>query len=226
MPVCTSVFILAENRLLREALSRILSKKSDINVVGTATHFPAVLSTIVTIAPQVLLFDPADVRAGIAFLRTLRDAVPELKVIMIGMEVNSEMFISTVREGIAGYMLVDANANEIVGAVRSVASGGAVCPPELCLALFRYVASRRTALPNFEVKDQFGLTRREQQFLALVSRGLTNKEIALELGLAEQTVKNHIHRMLRKMGVSDRLQAVEICRARGFLTASPFQAAD
>jgi len=216
---CISVFLLAENRLLREALARILGKKNDIDVVGAASHSPSVLNAIATTSPRVLLFDPPDVRSGIAFLRVLRETMPGLKVVMIGMELDSELFIPAVREGIAGYMLMDATATEIVAAVRSVMNSGAVCPPELCHALFRYVAGQRPSFPSFAVKHQLGLTRREQQLVEMVGRGFTNKEIAQELGLSEQTIKNHIHRMLRKVGASDRLQAVEVCRNHGFLTA-------
>jgi DNA-binding NarL/FixJ family response regulator len=79
------------------------------------------------------------------------------------------------------------------------------------------VAGQRARLPNFAVKHQLGLTCREQQLVEMVGHGFTNKEIALELGLSEQTIKNHIHRMLHKVGVSDRLQTVEICRLQGFV---------
>jgi DNA-binding NarL/FixJ family response regulator len=216
---CTSVFLLAENRLLREALSRILAKKSDLEVVGAATYSPEIFNAISTLSPDVVLLDPQDIGSSLAFLRTLREMLPAVKVIMIGMELNSELFILAVREGVMGYMLMDATATEIVAAVRCVVNGGAVCPPELCQALFKHVAKQQTSLPNFAAKHQLGLTRREQQLVGMVSRGCTNKEIALELSLSEQTVKNHIHRILRKMGVSDRLQAVEICRTHGFLIA-------
>lgn len=212
----TSVFLLAENRLLREALARILSKKADIDVIGAMAYSETVLSVIMTASPQVVLFDPVDARSGIGFLGALRETLPGARVVMIGMELNSELFIQALREGIAGYMLMDATAAEIVAAVRSVVKGGAVCPPELCQILFRYVAGQRAALPNFAAKHALGLTRREQQLVGMVSRGFTNKEIAQDLGLSEQTVKNHIHRMLRKVGVSDRLEAVEVCRSYGF----------
>ena len=69
------------------------------------------------------------------------------------------------------------------------------------------------------MKQHFGLTRREQQLVEMIGRGFTNKEIAGDLGLSEQTVKNHIHRVLRKVGVRDRLAAVEACRTQGFLPA-------
>lgn len=212
----TSVFLLAENRLLREALARILSKKSDIEVVGARSYSAPVLSILVTASPHVVLFDPVDARSGLTFLAALRETLPTVRVVMIGMELNSELFIQSLREGIAGYMLMDATAAEIVSAVRSVVKGGAVCPPELCQILFRYVAGQRATFPNFAAKHELGLTRREQQLVGMVSRGFTNKEIAQDLGLSEQTVKNHIHRMLRKVGVSDRLEAVEVCRTHGF----------
>jgi DNA-binding NarL/FixJ family response regulator len=212
-----SVFLLAENRLLREALARILNKKNDISVVGAATYSPAVTEAIAAVSVQVLLFDPVDPSSSLAFVRMMRDSFPGLKVVMIGMELNSELFLRAVREGVVGYLLKDATAADVAAAVRSVANNCAICPPELCQALFDYVAQQRASLPNFFVKQQFGLTRREQQLVEMIGRGFTNKEIAGDLGLSEQTVKNHIHHVLRKVGVRDRLAAVEMCRTQGFL---------
>lgn len=215
--VSISVFLLAENRLLREALARILNKKNDINVVGAATFSPAVGEAIAAASAQVLLFDAVDPSSSLTFLRSIRETLPGLKVVMIGMEPNSELFLQAVREGVSGYLLKDATAADVAAAVRSVASNCAVCPPELCQSLFDYVAQQRMSFPSFFIKQQFGLTRREQQLVEMIGRGFTNKEIAGDLGLSEQTVKNHIHRVLRKVGVRDRLAAVEVCRTQGVL---------
>jgi DNA-binding NarL/FixJ family response regulator len=212
-----SVFLLAENRLLREALTRILNKKSNISVAGAASYSPDIENVIASVAPEVLLFDPLDWNLSLTLIRHLRDSMPALRIIMIGMEADGELFLRAVREGIAGYLLKDAPAAEVAAAVRSVAGSHAVCPQELCQVLFDYVSRQRAHLPNLVIKQQLGLTRREQQLVELISRGLTNKEIAVELNLSEQTVKNHIHRVLRKVGVSDRLEAVEMCRTQGFL---------
>jgi DNA-binding NarL/FixJ family response regulator len=211
------VFLLAENRLLREALARILNKKNDITVVGAATYSPAVTEAIAGVSAQVLLFDPVDASLSLAFIRAIRETLPGLKIVMLGMEPNSELFLQAVREGVVGYLLKDATAADVAAAVRSVANNCAICPPELCQALFDCVAQQRASFPNFFIKQQFGLTRREQQLVEMIGRGFTNKEIAGDLGLSEQTVKNHIHRVLRKVGVRDRLAAVEICRTQGFL---------
>jgi len=219
MVVSIPVFLLAENRLLREALARILNKKSDISVVGASTYSLAVTEAIAAVSARVLLFDPMDASSSPALVRMIRESLPTLKIVMIGMDLDSELFLRGVREGIAGYLLKEATAADVAAAVRSVANNCAVCAPELCRTLFEYVAQQPASYPNFFIKQQFGLTRREQQLVEMIGRGFTNKEIAGDLGLSEQTVKNHIHRVLRKVGVRDRLAAVEACRTLASLPA-------
>src|SRR5579864_2717845 len=210
------VFILAENRLLREALTRILGKKNDIRVVGASAFSPDVVEQISSTAPDVLLSDSAAVAlSDLRLVSEVRAAIPGLKVVMIGMDADRETFLRAVRDGIVGFVLKDASAMEVAAAVRSVANDEAVCPPSLCLALFERVAHQDAHPPSFVIRHNLGLTRREQQLVQLISRGLTNKEIASQLNLSEQTVKNHIHRMLRKLGATDRLGAVELCRMPG-----------
>jgi DNA-binding NarL/FixJ family response regulator len=212
------VFILAENRLLREALTRILSKKSDIRVVGASAFSPDVVAQISSAGPDVLLSDSAAVAlSDLRLISEVRAAIPGVKVVMIGMEADPETFLCAVRDGIVGFVLKDASAMEVAAAVRSVANHEAVCPPSLCMALFERVASQnQNARPaSFVIRHNLGLTRREQQLVQMISHGLTNKEIASQLNLSEQTVKNHIHRMLRKLGAADRLGAVELCRMPG-----------
>jgi DNA-binding NarL/FixJ family response regulator len=210
------VFILAENRLLREALARILSKKNDIRVVGAAAFSPDVVDQISSASPDVLLSDSAAVALSeLRLVSEVRATIPGLKVVMIGMEADHETFLRAVRDGVVGYVLKDASALEVAAAVRSVASNEAVCPPSLCLALFERVARQSNHPTSFVIRHSLGLTRREQQLVQLISHGLTNKEIAAQLNLSEQTVKNHVHRMLKKLGASDRLDAVELCRLPG-----------
>ena len=136
---------------------------------------------------------------------------------MIGMECDRDVFLRAVREGAVGYVLKDASALEVASAVRAVSDGEAVCPPSLTLCLFEYVSQQTRLMPNFRTKQQLGLTRREQQLVEMIGRGLTNKEIAQQLNVAEQTIKNHIHRMLRKVGVTDRLAVVDLCRTQGLV---------
>jgi two-component system response regulator DevR len=213
------VFLLAENRILREALVRMLGKRDDIRVVGAAGLPSQSLEQISMSGAQVLVTDSAaSSRLDLQFIPEIRRAMPELKIVMIGMEVDKGTFLRTIREGVVGYVLKEASAFEVVAAIRSVANGEAICPPTLCMTLFKYVSSQWAQVPNVLIKRDLALTRREQQLLQMLGLGLTNKEIASQLFLSEQTVKNHVHRILRKVGVSDRIEVVEACRLQG-LTA-------
>ena len=212
------VFLLAENRLLREALTRIFSKKSDVRVVGSAAFCPEVADQIVEADPHVLVFDSMPLSlSDLGVIPELRRLLPQLKVLMIGMERDRDLFLRSIQEGAAGYVLKDASALEVATAVRAVFNDEAVCPPDLCLNLFQYVARLPRVLPNYQVRAQLGLTRREQQLVKMIGEGLTNKEIAQALNVAEQTVKNHVHRMFRKVGATDRLAVVELCRSQGWV---------
>jgi DNA-binding NarL/FixJ family response regulator len=210
-----AVFLLAQNRLLREALSRILSNKSDITVVGSSSLAEDSLAAVVSSAPDVLVIDSfGGSLAHFDFVREAQQKLANLKLIVIGMDLDQQHFLQAIREGIMGYLARDASALEVVAAIRTVANGGAVCSPALCACLFRF-AAQQNQMPSFHVRQRLGLTNREQQLVGLISRGMTNKEIACSLQLAENTVRNHIHRMLRKLGVSHRLAAVDACRMEG-----------
>jgi|SRR5579864_125514 len=209
------VFLLAQNRLLREALSRILSNKNDISVVGSSALSEGSVQNILAADPDVLVIDSfATNLVHLEFVREVQNRGSEIKLLVIGMDIDPQNFLQAIREGAMGYLARDASALEVVAAVRTVANGGAVCSAELCAFLFRF-AAKQNQMPNFHTRERLGLTNREQQLVGLISRGLTNKEIASQLQLAENTVRNHIHRMLRKLNVSHRLAVVDVCRMEG-----------
>jgi DNA-binding NarL/FixJ family response regulator len=208
------MFLLAENRLFREALTRLLNKKADVRVVGADTFSPGVFERISELAPDILLSDSKAISAfDLQVIPHLRKLLPGLKVVMIGMDPDRELFLHAVQQGAVGYVLKDASAMEVAAAVRAVLNNEAFCPQNLLLSLFEYVAHPDVKAPTARVKRELGLSRREQQLTNLISEGLTNKEIASQLNLSEQTVKNHVHRMLRKVGTTDRLVIVERWRA-------------
>ena len=208
-----SVFILAGNRLFRESLARILRSKTDICVVGSAACNSEALEQIGSSDCDVLLVDPMNGdRSDLPFVQQVARAVPRLKLVLIDMTDDESTFLRAVRAGAVGYILQNASALDIVAAVRAVQQGEAVCPPRLCLKLFKHVALERSPLPNIRTKSHMGLTRREQQLIPLIAQGFTNKEIASHLHLSEQTIKNHIHRILQRIGASDRLEVVEMVR--------------
>jgi len=208
----TAVFLLTENRLLREALIRILSKRVDVTVVGAVAFAPKALDQMVASAAEVVLLDsPGLAFHGPRLVASIARMLPAAKVVMIGMERDETTFLRAVRNGVMGYVLKDASALDIVNVVRSVGAGETVCPPCFSRALFQCAAEQLAAVPEVIAFHPQELSRREQQLVGLVVLGLTNKEIAARLRLSERTVKNHFYRIFRKAGVHDRMAMIERC---------------
>jgi two-component system nitrate/nitrite response regulator NarL len=210
------VYLLIEGRLLREALSRLFRKRPDLLVVGQSGHGEATPRQVLETQCDVLVSDSSEAAwlpASIALQNGERGA---FKAILIGMESDSEQFLSAVRSGVTGYLLPDASASDVVAAVRAVFRGEAVCPPQLCSTLFRFVAQVPKEMPLQNSVSKPDLTLRQQQLVTLVAKGLTNKEIASHLNLSEFTVRNHIHRILKQVDAGSRSEAVETIRAYGY----------
>jgi DNA-binding NarL/FixJ family response regulator len=211
-----SVFLVAGNRLLREALARLLSKRGDFDVCGVSPCVPEATSSISALGTDVLILDSITVQlSDYALIPEIVKQAPNAKVVLIDMDDDPEVFLECVRVGAVGYLLKDASSADVIAAVRSVAQGQAVCPSQLSMPLFRTVARQWTSVPSARIKLELGLTRRQQQLVPLIAQGLTNKEIASQLNLSEQTIKNHIHSMLRRVGASDRLQVIDLTGYRG-----------
>jgi two-component system, NarL family, nitrate/nitrite response regulator NarL len=212
--------LLIENRLLREALVRLFRKRSDLEVVGQASPTDQTPLGILDTQCQVLVGDAffADrLQEGFA----AKGGLPAgCKIILIGMESGEEQFIAAVRSGVSGYLRQDASASDVVAAVRAVYRGEAVCPPQLCSVLFRFVAQMTTEMPPQDAPSIPDLTIRQQQLVTLVAKGLTNKEIASQLKLSEFTVRNHIHRILKQVDAGSRSEAVQTIRAYGYSISS------
>ena len=211
----SDVFLLAENRLLREALIRLLSKRTEVHIVGANGYSPAVHHEIIATRPQIILLDSngLDVSRS-SLIGTLRSAIHDLRIVMVDMEPDTDLFLSAVRAGVVGYVLKDASALEVSATIRAVAAGKAVCPPSLCMVLFRCIMQQAPISPVLTWGASLGLSRREQQMVELLHQRLTNKEIASRLGLSEQTVKNHVHHVLRKIGAPNRFSIVERCQVK------------
>ena len=219
---CSSirVFLMMENRLLREALIRLLRKRSDLVVVGDDGPADASASPMLETHFDVLLIDSFQTTWPAAKIARQTGGDAAYKAVLIGMEPDEELFMAAVRSGVMGYLLKDASASELVAAVRAVYRGEAVCPPQLCSTLFRFVAHMVEEMPVARRASRPDLTLRQQQLVALVAKGLTNKEIASKLNLSEYTVRNHIHRILKQVDAGSRSEAVETIRAYGYSISS------
>jgi DNA-binding NarL/FixJ family response regulator len=215
LPKIVDVFLLAENRLLREALIRLLTKRNDIRVVGANLYSADVHEEIIATGADIIVMDSSGLACSNGkLIAMLHAAIPDLRVVMVDMDPDENTFLRAVREGVVGYVLKDASAMEVAATIRAVAAGEAVCPAPLSMSLFRSVAQQMTAPSTFSSGADLGLSPREQQMVELLRERLTNKEIAARLNLSEQTVKNHVHHILRKVGAPNRSTVVERCSPR------------
>jgi DNA-binding NarL/FixJ family response regulator len=211
------VCVKAENRLLRDALVRLLAKPGDIDVLAQEpSPGPAALASG---HPDVyLLASRGNLAEDLVLIRQLRASAPHVRILLIGMARNEGEFLQCVRAGISGYLLRDASSEEVLAGVRAVHAGEAVCPGALCALFFRYFA-QEAALPLASRGKRPRLSPREQQLLPLIGQGLSNKEVATRLDISEQTVKNHLQRLKKKLGVPDRSGLMQLYRTQVSLTS-------
>jgi DNA-binding NarL/FixJ family response regulator len=209
--------------MLREVMAAIFQKRSEFSVVGSIRYASGACEQAAASQFDILLADQASASAfPNNFIADLLRLVEGRRAIFFGMENDAEVFLQAVRAGVSGYLLGEASAEDMIGAVRRVALGEAVCPPGLCHDLFQFVA--RTAREGSMILNQslcrkLGLTARQQQLVALLARGFTNKEIAGSLHLSEFTVKNHVHRIMRQLNAESRHAAVQtVCEHNPSLT--------
>lgn len=214
------VFLLIENRLLREALLRLLRKRADFTVVGQSGQTDLAIQEMPQAHCDVLVVGSFQFGWVSTTLALESAGQPNVKIVLIGMEADENQFITMVRAGVTGYLLKDASASDVVNAVRAVFRGEAVCPPQLCSKLFQFVAQTPKEAHPRAIPSKPDLTLRQQQLVTLVARGLTNKEIASRLNLSEFTVRNHIHRILKQLDAETRSEAVDVVRANGYMISA------
>jgi DNA-binding NarL/FixJ family response regulator len=215
-----NLYLLGENRLLRDTLARLLRKRPAIRVVGVSRNSESVCDTILASNCEIVLTDCFDTDSRLEQLSRLVGGVPGIRLLLFGMDNDAELFLRAVRFGISGYLLKDASLSQIVAAVHAAARGEAACPPSLCMALFQHVSRTRAENPttlNQMVCPQKSLTGRQRQLLQLIAQGLTNKEIAMSLHLSEFTVKNHVRRLMRQADAQNRHEAVALLLANSNL---------
>ncbi|MFD8596776.1 response regulator [Kitasatospora sp. NPDC059646] len=204
-PPQVTVFLLDDHELLRRGVKDLLEAEPDLRVVGEAGTCAQALARVPALRPQVALLD---VRLpdgdGVSVCRDLRDRMPDLACLMLTSFDDDDALLDAIMAGAAGYVLKQVKGADLVAAVRAVASGQSMLDPATTSRLMESLRHQQDGDAD-EALDR--LTPREREILALIGDGLTNREIAHELYLSEKTVKNHISRLLAKLGVERRLQA-------------------
>ncbi|MFF0539803.1 response regulator [Streptomyces coelicoflavus] len=203
------VFLLDDHEVVRRGVHDLLDDEPDITVVGEGATVEQALVRVPALRPDVAVLD---VRLpdgdGVSVCRELRSSMPDLACLMLTSFDDEEALLDSIMAGAAGYVLKQIEGSDLVSAVRTVARGQSLLDPS---ATARLMARLRGGEEQREEPEALpGLTERERDILALIGEGLTNRQIGQRLYLAEKTVKNHISRLLAKLGVERRIQAAVI----------------
>jgi two-component system nitrate/nitrite response regulator NarL len=206
-PGIISLLIIADVRLYREGMHASLAGRPQFTVVGAVSDVDRALDLLATVTPQVVILDMAT-RGSVAGARRLRAAAPSTHVIGFGVQEDEREILACAEAGLSGYVPCDASVDDLVARIYSVARGELLCTPRMAAMLFRRLGTHDEApTPAAPAAD---LTTREREVLALIDRGLSNKEIAVRLRIELSTVKNHVHNLLEKLNVSTRSQAARL----------------
>ncbi|MDI6518115.1 response regulator transcription factor [Streptomyces coelicoflavus] len=203
------VFLLDDHEVVRRGVHDLLDDEPDITVVGEGATVEQALVRVPALRPDVAVLD---VRLpdgdGVSVCRELRSGMPDLACLMLTSFDDEEALLDSVMAGAAGYVLKQIEGSDLVSAVRTLARGQSLLDPS---ATAKLMARLRGGEEQREEPEALpGLTERERDILALIGEGLTNRQIGQRLYLAEKTVKNHISRLLAKLGVERRIQAAVI----------------
>jgi two-component system nitrate/nitrite response regulator NarL len=205
------VFVVAEVRLYEQGLAQVLDRDERYEVAGSASSLVDVMTRLPLLdpPPDVALVDIGG-PAGPAAVMAMRERVPGLRVIALGISELESDVIRWAEAGIDGLVSRQASLDDLMATVDSVARGETLCSPRMTAALLRYVGT--LARERQSPRTTSSLTAREREIAGLIDQGLSNKEIAQRLCIELATVKNHVHNLLEKLGVRRRGEAAAACR--------------
>jgi DNA-binding NarL/FixJ family response regulator len=206
-PQPIALVLIDDNRLLREGLTAMIHTQPGFKVLAASADAEEALEQVREARPDVVLVDfGLEDHDSLSLTATVCKEVPEARVVVMGLLSTQGDVADYVRAGASGFIMKNASLDEFFATIRSVAAGEQVLPLALTTSLFEQIASRAAKLPPPVIIESVRLTQREQQVVALLGEGLSNKEIATRLHVAVHTVKSHVHNVLEKLALRSRLE--------------------
>lgn len=204
-PRVISVALIEDNRLVREGIAALLNQLPDLKVVADGSSGETAMLRQVN--PHVVLLD-LGLRNGdsLRVAQNVKKEFPDSKIIVMDLLPAHEEIVEFVNAGVSGFIMKDATLEELVNAIRTVAGGAHVLPPQMTGTLFSQIARDAITRGRPEVLESVRMTPREREVINLIAEGLSNKEIAGRLNIATHTVKSHVRNVMEKLTLHTRLQ--------------------
>jgi two-component system NarL family response regulator len=203
------VLIVDDHALFRRGLQMVLKQEPDIDVVGEAEDGQEAVAKAQESMPDIILMDVRMPKhSGIEATRQIKELLPHVKILMLTISDEEADLYDAIKAGASGYLLKEISIEEVADAIRSVWAGQSRLSPSMAAKLlteFAAMSKRADERPQFPAPR---LTEREMEVLGLVAQGLNNRDIAKELFISENTVKNHIRNILEKLHLHSRMEAV------------------
>jgi len=216
------VVIADDHPIVRDGLRRLLTAEEDIEVVGEAADGQQLLDNLQAWRPDVILLDLRMPNTdGLTALQTLQSTSNPAKVIILTASDDKNEFVQAMKLGCAGIVLKQTSADLIIKSIRKVHSGEIWLDAHTTAAVMRQFATVEAAAAVGKTRERAPLSTREREIVALVAQGYKNKEMAEKMFISEQTVKNHLHNIFDKLGVSDRLELALYAIHKGLHLANP-----
>jgi two-component system, NarL family, response regulator DevR len=202
--VTISVFLLDDHEVVRRGLRDLLESTEDIEVVGESGTAAAAMALIPVLRPDVAILDARlPDGSGIEVCRHVRSVAPDVRAVILTSYDDDNALFAAIIAGASGYLMKEVTGRDLVAAVRDVAAGGALMDPRVTQRIMARMRAGGDVGP-VELRD---LTGQERKILELLAEGLTNRQIAERVFLAEKTVKNYVSSILGKLGLARRTQA-------------------
>jgi NarL family two-component system response regulator LiaR len=213
----TRIILADDHPLLRQALKDVLEKQLDFEVVAEASDGEEAVKLAIEMIPDVVIMDISMPNLnGLEATKQIKASHPSIAVLVLTVYSDSEHILSILQVGAGGYLTKSVYGDEVIHAVRALASGETVLSPTVSQQIFKYAFRHRPESKNLSVQDT--LSSRELEVLKLAATGISNKDIAERLGLSLRTVKGYLADIFLKLNVASRTEAIITCLRRGTLT--------
>ncbi|MBK9331117.1 MAG: response regulator transcription factor [Ignavibacteria bacterium] len=209
------ILIIEDNRLLREGIIKLINEYNDLKVVADLDYKGKLDSKILTTKPDIMLVDLGLYnKNSLELVRITKNKFPEINIIVMAIMPLQEDIFEFVKAGASGFIMKDAQVRNFLSTIRSVYKGNKILPNNLTCSLFSQIVSDAVSDPKkSKLIRSFIMSKRERQVIALVADGYSNKEIGDKLFLSPFTVKSHIHNILEKLAMHNRVEIAKFAKS-------------